>query len=213
GGSFPDEFMTPQALTQIERFDPNTGEYDTLHEVARRLDPAVAIVGIGPDSRMVIVGGLDPATGVGADFAEVIEAERNTDRQYEKFFEPTLNRTGLTATTLSDGRAIVIGGYQVPDPAKSSAGGPSTIVGEISVDTGTTAISMQRAQLAHPRYAHTATRLTDELGAAVLVAGGLDAMGKPIKEAELYKPLAEDFSAQFTATMIVPRWDHQAARL
>jgi hypothetical protein len=72
---------------------------------------------------------------------------------------------------------------------------------------------MLRARLTHARYAHTATRLTDELGAAVLVAGGLDAMGKPIKEAELYKPLAEDFSAQFMATMIVPRWGHQAVRL
>ena len=213
GGSFPDEALQPQALTQIERFDPNTGEYATLHEVARRIDPAVAIVGIGPESRLVIVGGVDPTTNLGAEFAEVIEAERNTDRQYVKFFEPALNRTELTATTLTDGRAVVIGGYELPNPAKGIAGGPSPLVAIISVDTGTTAINPERAQLAHPRYAHSATRLSDEIGAPVLVAGGLNALGKPIKEAELYKPLAEDFSDQFSAQMIVPRWQHQTARL
>src|SRR5690606_28910989 len=110
GGYFPDEMNQPQALTQIERFDPNTAEYDTLHEVERRFDTAVAIVGTGPDSRMVVVGGLDSGTGLGADYVEVIEAERNTDRQYQKFDEPRLRRVGLSATTLSDGRVVVIGG-------------------------------------------------------------------------------------------------------
>ncbi len=218
-GTYPDEMGNPLALTQIERFDPNSGTYDNLHDIERRYDAAIALVGIGPDSRMVIVGGVDPNTAVngkppvGADFVEVIEAERNTDRQYEKFFEPTLNRAQLTATTLSDGSAIVIGGRTLPDADKAIAGGPSDAVAEISVDTGTTAVRQLRAKLAHPRYAHSATRLTDELGAAVLVAGGLDAAGNPIGQAELYKPLSEDFSLQFTAQMIVPRWGHQAVRL
>jgi hypothetical protein len=213
GGEYPDEMGNRLALTQIERFDPNTGTYDNLHDIERRYDAAIALVGLGPDSRMVIIGGVDPNTGVGADFVEVIEAERNTERQYEKFFEPTMARTQLTATTLSDGRAVVIGGFTLPDPKTMTAGAPSDVVAEVSVDTGTTAVGLLRAKLAHPRYAHTATRLTDELGAAVLVAGGLDAAAKPIAQAELFKPLAEDFSSQFTAQMIVPRWQHQAVRL
>jgi hypothetical protein len=91
-------------------------------------------------------------------------------------------------------------------------------VQEISVTTGTTAISQSRAQLTYQRYGHTATRLTDELGAAVLVAGGRDpttVLDKPVGSAELFKPLAEAFSdpLTFTATMKVPRWDHQAVRL
>jgi len=219
GGTFPNGGVS-QALTQIERFDPNSGAYDVLHDIARRIDAAIAIVGSGPESRMVIVGGVDPETSRGAEFVEVIDAERDTDRQYEKFFEPTIARTQLTSTTLSDGRAIVIGGLtpanasSIP-PAPASASG---LVAEISVATGTTAVSLLRdAVLATPRYAHTATRLTNELGAAVLVAGGLDNFGEPIKAAELFKPLAADgrgdFSDQFGATMIVPRWQHQAARL
>src|SRR5690606_22243531 len=68
-------------------------------------------------------------------------------------------------------------------------------------------------KLKYPRYGHTATRLTDELGAAVLVAGGRDDTGAPVGHAELYKPLTERFSEQFTAQMLVPRWGHQAVRL
>lgn len=220
GGTFPDENGDPLALTQIERFDPNTGAYESLHDIERRYEAAVALLGTGPDSRMVIVGGRDPATNVGADYVEVIEAERNTDRQYEKFYEPTMKRIGLTATTLSDGSVIVIGGRcaMIPDangacPAENAF--PKSVQ-EISVTTGTTAVRQSRAQLNFPRYGHTATRLTDELGAAVLIAGGLDpTTGMPVAQAELYKPLAEAFSdpATFTAQMIVPRSQHQAVRL
>lgn len=217
GGTFPDENGDPLALTQIERFDPNTGAYESLHDIERRYDAAVALLGTGPDSRMVIVGGRDPATNKGADYVEVIEAERNTDRQYERFFEPTMQRIGLTATTLSDGRVVVIGGRCAIDcktPDVDDGVDPKSVQ-EISVTTGTTAVSVVRdAVLAHPRYGHTATRLTDELGAAVLVAGGLDlTTGMPVAEAELYKPLAEKFSEQFVAQMLVPRSQHQAVRL
>lgn len=211
GGYLEDEASQQQALTQIERFDPNSAEYDTLHDIERRFGAAVAIVGTGPDSRLVIVGGIDTTTGLGADYVEVIEAERNTDRQYEKFPEPGLRREGLTATTLSDGGVIVIGG-RIADGGPSH-GLASNAVAEISVSTGTTAVQQSRAMLAKPRYNHTATRLTDELGAAVLVAGGLDDTGLPVGQAELYKPLAEDFSLQFTAQMKVPRYNHQAVRL
>lgn len=211
GGYFPDEMNQPQALTQIERFDPNTAEYDTLHEVERRFDTAVAIVGTGPDSRMVVVGGLDSGTGLGADYVEVIEAERNTDRQYQKFDEPRLRRVGLSATTLSDGRVVVIGG-QIADGG-TMHGQASNEVAEISVATGTTAVSDSDAELKYPRYGHTATRLTDELGAAVLVAGGRDDTGAPVAQAELYKPLSEGFSDKFTAQMLVPRWNHKAVGL
>jgi hypothetical protein len=89
-----------------------------------------------------------------------------------------------------------------------------TAVQMISVATGTTAVLESRAKLTHVRYGHTATRLTEELGAAVLVAGGRDPVtNEPVKQAELFKPLAEAFSMQFTAEMRYPRWGHQAVRL
>src|SRR5439155_23685970 len=70
-----------------------------------------------------------------------------------------------------------------------------------------------RAKLAFPRAGHTATRLGDQVGSAVLVTGGLGANALPVAKAELFKPLAEDFVATFQPTMNVPRSKHQAVRL
>ena len=54
----------------------------------------------------------NPWTGeqFGAEFVEVLEAESTTERQYEMFFEPQMARVELSATSLSDGRVVVIGG-------------------------------------------------------------------------------------------------------
>jgi hypothetical protein len=210
GGFVLGDGNVKEPLTQVERFDPNTGEYETLHDIQRRFDSATALVGTGPDTRVVIVGGLDVQTNQGAEFVEVIDAQRNTDRQYDFFFEPRIQRLGATATTLSDGRVVVIGGR---GPTGIAACGTCARVAEITVTSGTTAISEQDALLVHPRSGHSATRLADDVGAAVVVIGGLDDSGQPVAQAELYKPLSEDFSDQFTAQMVVPRSQHQAVRL
>jgi hypothetical protein len=110
-------------------------------------------------------------------------------------------RTGLTATSLTDGRVIVIGG--------TDGSMPSPIVDEVSIDSGTAAIRVLRALLTSPRSQHTATRLGEDVGAPVLVAGGLDATGATVKAAELFKPLSEDFSTTMYA-MVTPRYLHQA---
>jgi hypothetical protein len=116
-------------------------------------------------------------------------------------------RVGLSATSLSDGRVIVIGG-QTPGSMPAS----SNFVGEVSVSSGIVNVRALRAQLAHPRFGHAATRLADNVGASVLVSGGLDDTGQPVAEAELFKPLNEDFSP-FRPTMVVPRYQHQAVPL
>ena len=209
GGFLPDEMNQPKAVAQVERYDPNTATYDVLHDVSRRIDAASALVGTGPDTRMVIVGGLDEATNLGATYVEVVEAERTTDRQYQNFFQPEIPRLGATATTLSDGHVIIIGGRHAPTEQ-----GDLLRSWEISVDTGTTAVQASRAMLPVARYGHTATRLSDEVGAAVLVAGGKDSdTDALIAKAELYKPLADDFSKTFSVNMITPRTQHQAVRL
>src|SRR6185312_7686630 len=83
-------------------------------------------------------------------------------------------------------------------------------VDELSIANGTASAIALRAQLAHPRYDHSATRLGDDEGAPVLIAGGVDDTGTPVGSAELYKPLGQDFSATFTASMVVPRSQHRA---
>lgn len=204
GGVNPNDPSDP--IQQVERFDPNTGEYETLHELEPRIGSAIAPLGEVTDAHVVVVGGLDPATGQGAEFVEVLDAASTTDRQYVNFFEPQMARVGLSATALSDGRVIVIGG-RIPN------GPPSNFAGEVSVSSGIVNVRPLRAQLASPRYGHTATRLSDNVGAGVLVIGGLDLDGKPLAVAELFKPLSEDFSPTFNRSMVVPRYRHQAVPL
>ncbi len=204
GGVNPND--PSDAIEQVERFDPSTGEYETLHEIVPRLGAAIAPLGEVTDARVIVVGGVDPSTGQGAEFVEVLEAESTTERQYEMFFEPQMARVGLSATALSDGRVVVIGG-------RSPNGLASRFVGEVAVTTGIVNVRPLRAQLVTARYGHTATRLADNVGAGVLVVGGLDDAGLPIGAAELFKPLSEDFAASFSRAMVVPRSRHQAVPL
>ncbi len=221
GGHYPGN--PSDSIDEVERFDPANGEYELLHPVEARLGSASAIVGTS-DARVAVIGGIDATTGMGAGFVEVLDADRATDRQYEKFDDAQMNRIGLSATTLSDGRVISIGGL-------TPGGGVSDKVTEVALENDTTVVVRElRAKLQFPdpvrstyctvdepcipgRHNHTATRLADDVGSPVLVAGGLDGYGKPIPEAELFKPLAENFSDSFTATMRVPRSLHRAVRL
>lgn len=219
GGHVPGNPGSP--LVQVERFDAANGEYEALHDVAPRLSAASAILGTS-DARVAVIGGIEPSTGMGAGFVEVIDADRTTNRQYEKFDDSQMDRIGLSATTLTDGRVIAIGGL-------TPGGGVSDKVTEVVLeDGGTVVVRELRAKLKYPeptapgctpdpcvpgRFNHTATRLADDVGAPVLVAGGLDGNGNPIAEAELFKPLAENFSDTFNATMNVPRSQHRAVRL
>lgn len=206
GGTNPND--PTDSIEQVERFDPNTSEYETLHEVVPRIGAAIAQLGVVTDAHVVVLGGLDPSTGKGAEFVEVLEAKSTTDRQYEMFFEPTMARVGLSATTLTDGSVVVIGG-RVP----GDTGLASRIVSEVSVATGIVNVRPLRAQLAFARYGHTATRLAGDIGAPLLITGGLDDAGAPVAMAELYKPLSEDFSPTFTRSMVVPRSRHLAVPL
>ena len=72
---------------------------------------------------------------------------------------------------------------------------------------------LSRAVLAHPRANHTATRLGDDVGAPVLIVGGVDAAGVPVAIAELFRPQSKDLAlpATFAPAMIVPRSRHAAA--
>lgn len=214
GGVNPNEEF--DSIEQVERFDPNTGEYETLHEIVPRIGAAIAPLGVITDALVVVIGGIDPATGLGADFIEVLDAASTTDRQYVNFFEPQMARFDLSATALTDGSVVVIGGRTPVNPVMEPGqenGPASGLTERVTVDSGIVNVQQLRAQLVTPRYLHTATRLSGNLGASVLVAGGLDDTAKPIATAELFKPLAEDFSDTFSAQMVVPRWRHQAVPL
>ncbi len=215
GGVNPDSPTTP--VTDVERFDPSLGDYrGSLAAISQRIGPAVALLGLGTETHVAIVGGIDPMTGAGATFVETIEAENPVDRRVERIDDSSMARVGLTATTLFDGDIIVMGGSG--DAGSGSGTDPSTSVDEITLMNGTPTVEPSHEALLHGRWNHTATRLGDDLGAEILVAGGIgpgSGSGAPVgevAEAELYKPITGTFSA-FHPTMVFPRSQHHAIRM
>ena len=205
GGHVPES--STDGIRQVERYDPNTGEYELLHDVVPRLGQAVALLGDVADTRVVLIGGVDPETNLGANFIEVIDADRTTDHQYDIFPDTQMALIGISATSLTDGRVIAIGG-QVPLTTTLK-----DQVIQVAIESGTPIVKPLRATLKFPRSFHVATRLGDQVGSPVLVTGGIDAAGKPVAEAELFKPLAENFEDSFNPVMNKPRSHHQAVRL
>lgn len=194
------------AVAEIERFDPRTGELQVLVTGQPRRGAVAANLGLGSDARIAVIGGQDVATGAGATFVEYVSPDAPSSRRYERVEDAQLAFADLTATTLPDGAVIVVGG-------RATAGAPSNAVFELRADQGAPTVKRKRAALAHPRYGHTAIRLTDDPGTSVLIVGGLDQSGAPVGGAELLRPLSDAFSTTFAYTMVVPRSQHRAVRM
>ena len=190
-----------EPVTEVERFDPTTGQMSVIAGVQPRVGAVAAAIG---STGIALIGGID-LTGSDASFIEVIDPDQPEARRVDELDPTVTARTDLTATTLTAGDVIVIGGLQGSAVADN--------VDDVAIANGTLSAIELRSHLAHPRHAHTATRLGDDEGAAVLIAGGLDGSGVPVGSAELYKPLSEDFSTTFSATMVVPRSQHRAVRM
>lgn len=193
------------AVTEVDRFDAATGVWTVVTEVSERLGGVVAAL---DDGRAVLVGGRD---GDGQPHAriEIVDPDPfldPTDR-LELVVDARLGVDGTAAATLASGAVVVIGG-------RDDAGPLGTVwilrPAEVALDPPR---QLDTAALATPRSAHTLTRLGSEIGAPVLVVGGLDAAGAPVAAAELYRPLDEAFSATFAAAMVFPRRQHLAALL
>ncbi len=189
---------------QIERFDPLSGTLTEIASVSERRGAVEALIGIRPP-RIALLGGQ---VGVqGADFFEVIDPNR-PERPVDDYPDAHFARIGLTATTLTDGRVIAIGGAPPGSPLA-----PVGTITEVALTGASPDVRDLRAVLAHPRTGHTATRLGDDVGAPVLIAGGTNAAGAPVTIAELFKPLSEELAnpLTFAPPMLVPRSRHAAA--
>lgn len=189
-------------VSTIERFDPLTGTLASVGSIDERTDAVEALIGSSPP-RVVIVGGR--IGNVGAGFLELVDPTRTVERIDD--LQSPMPRVGLTATSLTDGRVIVIGG-------NPPSGAPVGTISELSLGTGVE-VRMLAATLAQPRSGHTATRLGDDLGAPVLIAGGVDPTGAPVTVAELFKPLEKRLAeaATFAPEMVIPRTQHHAVRM
>jgi hypothetical protein len=154
-----------------------------------------ALVGTAPP-RVVVIGGA--AGSDGAKFVEVVD-----ERRIDKIDVPEMARVDLTATSLTDGRIIVVGGNPPGQP-------PVNDIDEVSERDAALEVRRLPTGLAVARSGHTATRLGDDVGAPVLIAGGVDAAGAPVVPAELFKPLSEEVVPTFSPPMKFPRHHHVA---
>ena len=189
-----------------DRFDPTTGQFQELTELAPRRNGSAANLG---DGSVILVGGVDQQDVV-AKHIDVISIDADPDQAVRPVKAEQLGSlTAPALATLSDGRVVAIGG-------RDANGALFPYATEIAGDGGGITIRpLLRASLALPRYGHTVTRLSDDLGAPVLIAGGRNVGDMPVAPSELYRPLVEQMAplSEFSKEIQVPRWDHAAVRL
>ena len=107
-------------------------------------------------------------------------------------------RSSHTATTLVDGRVLVVGGITEPSSADMAS----------ELFDAATARFSPAGPMITPRKSHSATLLRD---GRVLIAGGYDASGAYLRSTELYDPATGKFT--LAAPMTVARADHVAVEL
>jgi len=189
-------------VTAVELFDPLTAAWTTVAEVSLRTGGVVVGLGSG---KGVLLGGRDEA-GAPHALIEVVDPFAAQDARVSVRTDPRLGLDGTAAATLETGDVVVIGG--------GSDAGLVDAVFALEVGEGGELDPPRQlpAHLANPRRDHTLTRISDDVGAPLVVIGGVDAVG-PVAAAELYRPLSQAFSTGFAATMVVPRSRHAATRL
>ena len=158
-------------LTSAELYDPATGTWTATgsmvswarrHTATRLLDGKVLVTREGGHAEL-----YDPSNGSWTATKNMIVAKR----------------TPVTATLLLDGRVLVTGvSSSSEEPLSSSAELYDPRTGSWTA-TGS---------MIEPRYAYTATRLTN---GKVLVAGGTARGGPVLKSAELYDPSTGSWTA------------------
>jgi hypothetical protein len=175
-------------VLDLERYDPLTNTLSPLGQIANHESGAVAL--LGPAPQVVVLGG----DSSDARFVELIDGEAVNRIEF-----PGVARADLTATSLVDGRVLVVGG--------TMNGVPSTEIDEIDV---TQVVHKLDATMGHARSEHSATRFGNDVGAPVLIVGGLDDKGATIAEAELFKPLTDTLALTetFNPKLNFPRYRH-----
>lgn len=196
-------------VTEVERFDPGSGGFATLPVSTADRQRAV-LTGLGNGSS-IVVGGVD-ASGDAVAVVEHLDPLAGEGRQLSQQSGPTIR--GHAAVTLVDGSVVVAGGS-----AQDMPGGSFTVSGiarvyRVGAGRVLEPARVLAAGLQRPRRDHSMTRLGDEVGADVLIVGGVDVVGTPVAEVELYRPLRESFElVAGGAVLAKPRWGHQAVRL
>lgn len=180
----------------LERFDPRLGAFAPVDDAPLTLARAGGVLSAVGDDAAIIVGGT-------AGGEPVTEIETLPDLRNNLSGGPALRRHA--ATDLAGGGALVVGGERTDGTAFV----PVAEARVYEADGNTIRPGRPIPAMANARAQHTATRVSDEFGAAVLIAGGVDASGAAVTATEIYRPLAETFEP-LAGTL--DRHGHQAIR-
>ncbi len=194
------------SLASIDRFDPRANAGAGAFAVPRgglSAPRAGARALALANGRVLVAGG-------GAAAADVFFAPSLAVLNPQAFVEVVAlpaARAEHRATALLDGRVLATGGTD----GLLAAGGPRPLAtAEVITVTAFpgSEVAPTVSTLGAARRRHTATLLLD---GRVLVAGGLDAAGAPLRAAELFDPVAGTFSS--TGDLLLARAGHAAVLL
>ena len=146
-----------------------------------------------PDGRVLIVGGIQDATGLATSVAELY------DGGFVGIEAMSTGRFAHTATLLPNGLVLVVGGRDDIGNALTSAELYEPVTGVWTAVAGA---------LGTARAFHTATRLPNGL---VMISGGEDASGDVLGSVELFDPVNNAF--QPASPLITPRSRHSTTLL
>lgn len=189
---------SPSALfwQSSDRFDGRDGRFSPVGEISTgRGECAVAML---PDGSVVALGGATNSSSF--EEATRIERWQPATGTWTVVGNMLCNRAGMTATTLVDGRVLIVGGLAV-------GGAPSDRDAELFDPDGGS--RSPDGEMWWPRSGHSATLLAD---GRVWIAGGADPQtGEPIATTEYFDPATDRFVEG--PALLWPRLAHAAVAL
>lgn len=179
-------FHAGNAMDSEEVYVPQTGLFVP---VAPTAEPRIGFTAtLLQDNRVLIAGGMRGANELGA--RTVVELFDAKTGRFTTAGSLTHGRFAHTATLLTDGRVLLVGGQ-----GGYLKGAPESDSELYDPRTGTFPAT---GPLRNGRFGHTATLMAD---GRVLVAGGSSSMTKQLDDAEIYDPRTGRFTrgAEFMA--------------
>ena len=184
--------------TSAELFDPATTAFTPVaNTLAQRLSATATLL---PNGKVLLAGGTTVTTsttpGVALSSAELFDPSTRTFAYTGTMVSA---RQNYTATLLSNGKVLLVGGN---DGSNASASAEL-------FDPSNNSFALSGGSLQTARWSHTATLLPS---GKVFITGGWDSTNQALASAELYDPSTDSFST-ITSPMITPRADFTSTLL